>query len=89
MIPVASKATRLRAQLLGYSERQRGFPCARRSCHEQRAACHLLLLDHVNDQATGLPRLLLADPAGAHRQGGAIGETEPLDVCVRCNSLPL
>lgn len=61
-----------------------------RAREQQRAPGHLLLADHVDDDAARLARLLLADEPGGHRvRGAVVAQAEPLDVRVRGDALRL
>merc|ERR1719221_949826 len=80
----------LHAELLSYSQGQRGLASARSACHQERPSGHLLGPDEVDDHPAGLPSLLLPHEPAADRQGlSVLSQAKALDVAVRRNPLRL
>lgn len=86
----AKRPTDLGSQLLCDTQSQGRLARAGGSRQQQGSAGHLLLLDHVDDNAAGLTRLFLSHEARCCGERGSIlGQAQALDVRVRRNTLGL
>ena len=78
----------LGSELGGNSQGKSGLTRSWGTSEEKSLAGHLLALDHINDDSSGLSGLLLSDKAGLHLKGGAcFVESQSLDVSMRGDSL--
>ena len=78
----------LGSELGGNSQGKSGLTRSWGTSEEKSLAGHLLALDHINDDSSGLSGLLLSDKAGLHLKSGAcFVESQSLDVSMCGDSL--
>ena len=78
----------LRAKLSGDSQSDSSLTCAWRACKEQSFSSHLLILDHINDDSSGLSCLSLAAQTSLNvDRSTCLVKTKSFNVGVRGNSL--